>query len=250
MAWQEPKTDWDINPKNPGSEDFNRIEENIAYAMSLVVPGKQIVKQAILDKGGNVISEVPTFQELADGVNTIVSSAGITDAVSPDVLYGKKFVSQNKLLTGTMPNNGTINQTIATQGGQITIPRGYHSGSGAVKAYFANLTAHNIRDGVNIGGVVGTYSGDLNVEHFYESSSSTSVSKTFSFTPKVIIIMYNRGRRSEIIRYFPWSGNIELGVSSGGDSYVYLTRVSISGRTVTFTVSNNSYWEISAIAFA
>ena len=31
MAWQNPKTDWVANPKNPKAEDFNRIEGNIDF---------------------------------------------------------------------------------------------------------------------------------------------------------------------------------------------------------------------------
>ncbi len=54
-----------------------------------------------------------------------------------------------------MPNNASINRTITTQSGSITIPKGYHSGNGKVTASFSNLVPENIKLGINIGGIVG-----------------------------------------------------------------------------------------------
>ena len=100
-----------------------------------------------------------------DGVYTFVYSDGnfilqgeggeYGTAQASDVLAGKTIGTENGIVTGTMPNRGAISNTITTQGGQITIPQGYHDGRGIVKAQFANLIASNIRKGVNIGGVVG-----------------------------------------------------------------------------------------------
>ena len=58
---------------------------------------------------------------------------------------------------GTMVDRGAVTSTLSTQGGSYTIPSGYHSGSGKVTASFSNLSAGNIKKGVNIGGVVGNY---------------------------------------------------------------------------------------------
>lgn len=53
-------------------------------------------------------------------------------ASTSDVLNGKIIInSDGELATGTMPNNGTWNSSIGI-GGSITIPKGYHSGSGKV----------------------------------------------------------------------------------------------------------------------
>ena len=78
-------------------------------------------------------------------------------ATASDVLSGKTIGTENGLVDGTMPNRGAVSNTITTQGGSYTIPSGYHSGSGKVTANFTNLTAENVKEGVNIGGVVGTY---------------------------------------------------------------------------------------------
>ncbi len=78
-------------------------------------------------------------------------------ATASDVLQGKTIGTEEGLVTGTMPNHGAVTNTITTQGGSYTIPSGYHSGSGEVTASFSNLSADNVKNGVNIGGVVGTY---------------------------------------------------------------------------------------------
>ena len=44
MPWINPKTDWVTNPKNPRSEDLNRIEGNIAF-----------LKQDIETKKGSIV---------------------------------------------------------------------------------------------------------------------------------------------------------------------------------------------------
>ncbi len=79
------------------------------------------------------------------------------DSAVANVLSGKTFYSTNPKakLTGTMPNRGEVTNTITTQSGQYTIPQGYHSGSGKVTASFANLIASNVRNGVNVGGIIG-----------------------------------------------------------------------------------------------
>lgn len=63
-------------------------------------------------------------------------SIGAT-ATSSDILSGKTAVINGELVTGTMPNRGSVNTTIAA-GGSYTIPQGYHSGSGRVTAQDPN----------------------------------------------------------------------------------------------------------------
>ena len=87
------------------------------------------------------------------------------NATAAQVLSGRTFYNLNPKtkLTGTMPNIGAVTKTITTQGGSYTIPAGYHSGSGKVKASLTNLVASNIRSGVSVGGVTGTFKGGWNV---------------------------------------------------------------------------------------
>ncbi|WP_342505606.1 hypothetical protein [Sporosarcina sp. FSL K6-2383] len=115
------------------------------------------------------------WYNLASNCFFIKASAEGT-ATTAQVLAGVPFSNEfDTGLIGTMPNRGAINQTITTQNGQSIIPAGYHNGAGKVTAAFANLIAGNVKQGVNIGGVVGTAAtimpGGFNV---YEMSGAIS----------------------------------------------------------------------------
>ncbi len=100
--------------------------------------------------GVNISDNQPTNSGC---VGTFTSDGTI---LASDVLSGKKGYSKGVPITGTMPNRGAVTNTITAQGGQYTIPAGYHNGSGKVTASFPNLIPGNVRQGVNIGGVVGS----------------------------------------------------------------------------------------------
>lgn len=55
-------------------------------------------------------------------------------AAAGDVLSGKTFANaaSDAIVTGTMPNNGTVTKTLDTSTTSYTIAKGYHSGSGKV----------------------------------------------------------------------------------------------------------------------
>lgn len=89
-------------------------------------------------------------------------TSGDTAAVG-EILAGKTAHARGTLLTGTMTNNGGVTGTISTKAGQYTVPQGYHDGSGKVcisSAEQAKIIAGNIKSGVQILGVTGTYSGE------------------------------------------------------------------------------------------
>ncbi len=80
-----------------------------------------------------------------------------------EALSGKTFHARGTAYTGTMPNNGGVTGTISTKAGQYTIPQGYHDGSGKVSISSteqAKIIAGNIKSGVQILGVTGSYSGE------------------------------------------------------------------------------------------
>lgn len=104
------------------------------------------------DKAGNVITGSCDYD---------VNSSDATVAVA-EMLEGKTAYARGTKLTGTMPNNGSITGSIATKDGKYTIPQGYHDGSGKVSISSteqAKIIAGNIKSGVSILGVTGTYSG-------------------------------------------------------------------------------------------
>ena len=79
-----------------------------------------------------------------------------------EILEGKTAYARGSKLTGTMPNKGAVSGTIATKDA-YTIPMGFHDGSGTVSidaTESAKLIAGNIKKGISILGVEGTYGGD------------------------------------------------------------------------------------------
>lgn len=83
-------------------------------------------------------------------------------AAVAEILEGKTAYARGTKLTGTMPNKGAVSGTIATKEA-YTIPMGFHDGSGTVSldaTESAKLIAGNIKKGISILGVEGTYGGD------------------------------------------------------------------------------------------
>lgn len=89
-------------------------------------------------------------------------------AVAAEILLSKTAYKNGAKLTGTMPNNGGVTGTISTKAGQYSIPAGYHDGSGKVSissAEQAKIIAENIKAGIQILGITGSYSGEaVNVQ--------------------------------------------------------------------------------------
>jgi len=141
MAWQNPKTDWAVNPKNPVAEDFNRIEGNIAF-----------LKDDIETKKGAIVN----------ALNTVGLETQLTDTHAQIA---------NKILAA---NQGTKIYTPGTA--NITIPKGFHSGQGYVKGD-VNLVPENIAKGKSIFGVIGGYASNViqNMQYgLYSNYGSTS----------------------------------------------------------------------------
>lgn len=103
-------------------------------------------------------------------------------AMVSEILAGKTAHARGALLTGTMTNNGGVSGTISTKAQQYTIPQGFHDGSGKVQIASteqAKIIAGNIKEGVSILGVTGTYSG--------ESITAQTKSATPTFSAQQII---------------------------------------------------------------
>ena len=98
-----------------------------------------------------------------------------------EVLATKTFHARGTAYTGTMTNNGAVTGTISAVAGTYTVPQGYHDGSGTVSISSTEQTkiiAGNIKSGVEILGVTGTYSG--------ESISAQSKTATPTFSQQTI----------------------------------------------------------------
>ena len=128
-----------------------------------------------------------TFHK-ADGTTgtgscTYDADTGDATAQAAEILSGKTAYKAGQKVTGTMPNVGAQNTDITSKTQQVTISKGYHDGSGKVKigsTEQAKLVASNIKEGVTILGVEGTYTGT-------ERIKATSGSATPSASSQVIL---------------------------------------------------------------
>ena len=91
-----------------------------------------------------------------------VDSQDATAAVA-EILAGKTAYARGAMLTGTMPNNGSVSGEVSTKDGQYSIPQGYHDGGGKVgiaSAEQSKIIPGNIKSGITVLGVTGTYGGE------------------------------------------------------------------------------------------
>ncbi len=113
----------------------------------------------------NVVINGVTYQDVPE-VDIPKSGSGTAkfydtapaDAVSGDILSGKKAYGASGELTGSMANNGNTGGTISTKAGTVTIPAGYTSGGtvGISSTEQAKIIASNIKSGVTILGQAGS----------------------------------------------------------------------------------------------
>lgn len=101
--------------------------------------------------------------EKITGTCTYNADTSDATASASEILATKTaYVNGNKL-TGTMPNNGGTGGSISDLDTPFTIPAGYSDGSAEVSVdptEAAKIIPGNIKEGVEILGVTGTYTGE------------------------------------------------------------------------------------------
>ena len=123
---------------------------------------KVSIKEALIAKG-QAVSDEDNFASYAEKVMDIQTGIDTTDsnATAADLLLNKTAFVKGEKITGSMPNNGQLN-FVASVSAQ-SIPAGYTSG-GTIAAVDSsidnNIVAGNIKTGVTILGVTGTFTAD------------------------------------------------------------------------------------------
>lgn len=105
---------------------------------------------------------LPTGEPKA-GTCTYDADTSDATAVAAEILATKTAYKNGSKLEGTMPNRGAVTLEIDDVSDELTIANGYHDGSGKAKlaaAEVAKLLPGNIKDGVRILNVLGTYTGE------------------------------------------------------------------------------------------
>ena len=116
------------------------------------------------------------------GQNTYDADTSDADATAAEILVGKTAYKNGEKVTGTMPNVGQQTSGISDAASPVQISQGYHDGSGSVgidSTEAQKLIPGNIKSGVEILGVTGTYSG--------EGVSAQSKNATPYLTPQVVL---------------------------------------------------------------
>lgn len=139
----------------------------------------------------DLTSDTVTASKMLEGVTahdksgapvtgTCTYNSDTTDATAAvaEILTGKTAYARGSKLTGTMPNNAAVTGTISTVAGQYSIPMGFHDGSGKVSISSteqAKLIPANVKTGIQILGVTGTYGGEE-----IKSQANKDVTPTFA----------------------------------------------------------------------
>ena len=139
----------------------------IDLSADTVVQNKVLDGYTFHDKNGAILEGTCTYN--ADTSDATASAS--------DILSGSTAYVNGTKVTGTMANKGSVTGTISTKAQEYTIPTGYHDGGGKVSISSTEqgkIIASNIKSGVIILGVTGSYTGEA------ISAQSKTVDPSFS----------------------------------------------------------------------
>lgn len=209
------------------------------------------IANAIRNKKGTTNRMLPSqmANEIAS-IKTATSSGGTdtSDATvnASDVLADKIAYGASGRIVGSMKNNGSQTINVYSANTSYTISKGYHDGSGSVQISSADaskLIASNIKRGITILGVTGSYQGSASssgIQVKTGTTTLTSIDTGLSSIDK--FIMYSDTISSEglvNVVYDSSKSSVTLTVCGGYNSFV--KQCNVMTQTKGYSVSGGTF---------
>ncbi len=143
-----------------------KLNENATDSMNLIVNTSSaypLLKQNGLGMKNGKNGSIYTVR--FSGTAFILQGEGgdYGTATATEVLSGYTVGTETGIVNGAIPNYGNVGDiSLKSQNEEYTIPRGYHSGFGKIKASITNLISSVIKAGTTVGGILGTFTSDAN----------------------------------------------------------------------------------------
>lgn len=140
------------------------MPNNPSPAAILTTQGASKVVPAGYSPGGTITANITNLS--AGNVKDGAVVGGVTGnfseyangATAAQILTGRSAAVNGATVNGSMPSNASPATTLTTQGASKVVPLGYNPG-GTISVNISNLSAGNVKNGANVGGVIGNYTG-------------------------------------------------------------------------------------------
>lgn len=216
------------------------------------------IANAIRNKKGTANQMLPS--QMANEISSIktATSSGETDTSdatvnASDVLAGKIAYGASGRIVGSMKNNGSQTINVSSANTSYTISKGYHDGSGSVQissTEASKLIASNIKKGITILGVTGSYQGSTSsggVQVKTGTTTSPSINTGLSSIDKFIIYADKISSEGMVnVIYDVSKSAVTLTVCGSYNTYVQQCKImtqsdgySVSGGTFQWTDSSS-----------
>lgn len=158
---------------------INKVVNGETGDVLIDLTGDTLIQASQLQSG--VVAHARSGQTLTGTNTNDMDTSGLT-ATASQILTGATAGVNSAVVTGTMTNNGAVSGTISSRDQAYTVPTGYHDGSGTVQissAERAKIIPANIKQGVTLLSIQGTYSGEgVNLQSKTVTSSFTAQTVT------------------------------------------------------------------------
>lgn len=209
------------------------------------------IANAIRNKKGTTNQMLPS--QMANEISSIktTTSSGGTDTSdatvnASDVLENKIAYGASGRIVGSMKNNGSQTINVYSANRSYTISKGYHDGSGSVQISSADaskLIASNIKRGITILGVTGSYQGSTSssgIQVKTGTTTLTSINTGLSSIDK--FIMYSNRILSEgLVNVVYDSSKSDVTLTVCGEYNYYVKQCDVMTQTTGYSVSGGTF---------